>query len=174
MTLPIVSQPYPLGPLSLETDEGTYWLNGSFRASHLIPGSAMEEMTRGEDADFWERLGDGERMPEVLTLSGSLIRFSTSEGLRQDVKALRRAARTASKLVRDNGDTTTREVPLDGGEVDANPVSKFHYRATVTLYPTSSEVTAGTAAAAPTLRDRETTTGTTRVTTDGRTRVAIS
>lgn len=142
MPLPIVPRPYPLGPYSLETSSGRYWFNSSFRASHLIPGRAQEELTAGEDRDYWEALGDGERMPEVLTLTGHLIAFVNVEGLQQDLRDLEAALEAATALYRNSGDATHREMSLDGGQVASVRLrSPYHYLVTLTLYPTSGEVT---------------------------------
>jgi hypothetical protein len=152
--LPTVQRPYPLGPYSLVIPSGRYWFTGTFRASHLIPGSAQEELTRGEDAEVWQALGDGERMPAELTLTGTLLAFANIEGLQVDVHDLEQALGGATALHRGNGDSTSREIPVDGGEiVDVVPASPYRYRVSVVVYPTSSEVTTGTAATAPTLNN---------------------
>jgi hypothetical protein len=150
--LPTVVQPYPLGPYSLVIPSGRYWFSGSFKASHLLPGAAQEELTRGEDAEVWQALGDGERMPAELTLTGTLLAFANIEGLQVDVHDLEQALADATALHRGNADSTSREIPVDGGAlVDVIPASPYHYRVSVVVYPTSAVVTVGTAATAPAL-----------------------
>lgn len=153
MTLPTVSRPYSLGPYSLETPAGRYWFPSTFRASHLIPGKAQEEMASGEDQEVWQRLGDTHRVPETLTLTGSLIAFTNREGLRQDVRDLRHALAAASLLVRNNGDGTTREITIDGGLVTIHASGLHHYRATATIYPTSETISTGVEVTPPTLHN---------------------
>lgn len=175
MALPTVKRPYPLGPWSVVDSAGTrYWFPSAFKASHLIPGEAAEEMIRGEDEDDWQAAGDGERLPDTLTLTGTMIAFSTIAGLHQDVATLRAALENAVELHRANPDGTSLEITIDGGQVTVGrPKSPHAFPVTVTLYPTSGEVTTGVAATPPTLRNRITTDGNTRITTDGETRVAV-
>lgn len=151
MPLPTVVQPYPLGPYSLETPSGRYWFNGSFKASHLIPGRAQENIEAGEDTEVWLALGDGERTPEVLTLSGDLLTFNTLAGLFEDARTLRRAVQSATVLYRNTG-STHREITIDAGDVDILPGnSPYHLRARVVLYPTTGAVASDIAASPPAL-----------------------
>lgn len=174
MPLPTVSRPYPLGPYSLETPTGRYWFPGSFAASHLIPGRAQEEMVRGEDSEVWERLGDGERMPEILTLRGSLVEFSGLDGLRQDVRDLRNALENTTILIRNTGDGNHREITIDGGLVTIQPSGKHHYRAVVTIYPTGDAITTAVATSPPTLHNLTTEAGEDLTTEAGEILLAVS
>lgn len=176
MALPQPSIVYILGPYSLILDpDGRYYFPGSFKPDTLIPGTVLRDMIVGEgDSSVWERSGDKNRIPEVITVKGDLIASRSIDGLRADARLLERSANAATALIRDNGDGTARKISLDGGDVVTKVITEFHYQAVITLYPTTETVASDVAPNVPTMRNRQTTTGALRETTSGRTRVAVT
>lgn len=167
MSLPVAARLYPLGPYSLTLPTGTYWFPSTFRSGALIPGTAARALRRDEAGTAWRLDSDGLRVPAALTLTGDLVGRASEAGLRSAARTLQAAAQDATALIRDNGDGTTREIALDGGRAQIMMVSRQHYRATVTLYPTGASVTTGTAGTVPTQQLWLTDTGDQMVTDSG-------